>query len=60
MCIIFSDIDECIEDTDGCAQTCTNHNGSFLCSCVTGYTLAHDDLSCEGKCYTHAYFNNYY
>ncbi len=43
------DIDECIEDNDGCAQTCTNNNGSFLCSCIIGYTLAADDIGCDGR-----------
>ncbi len=45
----FSDIDECFQDTDGCAQTCTNTNGSFSCSCDIGYTLATDDIGCDGR-----------
>ncbi len=45
----FPDVDECGEDTDGCAQNCTNNNGSFLCSCGTGYSLGEDNLRCDGR-----------
>ncbi len=48
--IIFSDIDECIENTDGCAQTCTNNVGYFVCSCDIGYILAANNMGCDGKC----------
>ncbi len=47
---IFSDIDECIENTDGCAQTCTNNVGSFVCSCDIGYFLAANNMGCDGEC----------
>ncbi len=47
----ITDLDECDSQNGGCDQICTNNNGSFLCSCSTGYTLADDDLSCEGKWY---------
>ena len=43
------DIDECIENTDGCAQICTNNAGSFTCSCSQGYVLASNDRNCIGK-----------
>ncbi len=45
----IEDIDECVKNTDGCSQTCTNNNGSFTCSCGAGYTLATDDVDCDGK-----------
>ena len=47
-----TDIDECDEDTDGCAQTCTNTNGSYVCSCdlESGYRLALDNYGCSGEC----------
>ena len=35
--------------TDGCAQNCSNINGSFVCSCGVGYVLADDDLDCLGN-----------
>lgn len=43
-------MDECTGDTSGlCAQMCTNTDGSFACSCGTGYILAADNLDCAGK-----------
>ena len=33
----------------GCAQNCSNTNGSFVCSCGVGYVLADDDLDCLGN-----------
>ena len=45
----FVDVDECANGTDGCAQTCTNSEGSYTCSCDSGYTLLTDNLNCEGK-----------
>ena len=42
-------MDECNTENGGCDQNCTNNDGSFLCSCSTGYTLADDDLGCDGK-----------
>ena len=43
-----ADIDECANNTDGCAQTCTNTVGSYQCSCETGYTLNSDGHACDG------------
>ena len=40
------DIDECAADTDGCDQGCTNTDGSFECSCNSGYTLSGDGRTC--------------
>ena len=45
----FTDVDECQTNNGGCAQTCANSDGSFDCSCSTGYTLADDALGCNGK-----------
>ena len=42
------DINECTEDTDGCAQDCRNTIGSYTCSCITGYRLASDGRGCIG------------
>ena len=49
--IINLDIDECAEDTDDCTQLCSNDVGSFTCSCNTGYRLASDTHTCNGKTY---------
>ena len=45
---LIKDIDECASDNGGCSQTCTNTEGSFECSCGTGYSLAIDGLDCNG------------
>ena len=45
---MHSDVNECATSNGGCAQTCTNNVGSFVCSCQSGYTLASNDLSCNG------------
>ena len=37
--ITCQDIDECMEDSDGCSQQCVNTAGSFVCACDDGYTL---------------------
>ena len=48
----FTDINECDEGTDVCAQNCIDTEGSYNCSCGIGYTLATDELGCNGKWHT--------
>ena len=43
------DVDECQTSNGGCAEFCNNTDGSFECSCRTGYMLAADNANCEGK-----------
>ena len=43
-----SDIDECVEGTDGCAQTCADTDGSYTCSCNSGYELTSNSHDCDG------------
>ena len=50
---LLSDINECDEGISGCNQTCTNTNGSYICSCYNGYVLDADDHSCNGKVIVH-------
>ncbi|KAK2151947.1 hypothetical protein NP493_2549g00003, partial [Ridgeia piscesae] len=40
-------VEECIEGTSHCEQECTNTVGSFVCSCVDGYTLNPDNKTCS-------------
>ena len=42
------DIDECSVNNGGCEHNCTNTEGSFVCSCVEGYSLERN-MFCEGK-----------
>ena len=51
---MHADIDECNEDSDGCAQTCTNTIGGYICSCGSGYSLASDAHGCDGWLYLYA------
>ena len=54
VCVCFSpDIDECDEQTDGCADEmvaeCINTVGSYDCSCRMGFTG--NGRTCTGKTY---------
>ncbi|CAJ0954905.1 unnamed protein product, partial [Mesorhabditis belari] len=41
------DVDECVDDSAGCSQFCTNIPGSFLCSCNSPwYSLGADNRTC--------------
>ena len=44
-----TDIDECAAGTDGCDENanCTNTDGSYTCSCLSGYSG--DGVTCVGK-----------
>ena len=47
---IIIDIDECAEMSNNCDDslaTCTNTAGSFMCTCITGYTG--DGVTCAGR-----------
>ena len=49
VCPAISDIDECALDSDGCGQTCTNTEGSYVCSCGDGFMLDEDGRGCSGE-----------
>ena len=42
------EINECALDNGGCQHNCINTDGSYYCSCDTGYDLQQDKLSCQG------------
>ena len=42
------DTDECALNNGGCQHKCINTDGSYYCSCDTGYDLQQDKLSCQG------------
>ena len=44
----FADIDECATGDHTCDVNadCSNTNGSFTCSCITGYSG--DGMTCSG------------
>lgn len=41
------DVNECLSDNGGCAQSCTNSEGSFSCSCESGLRTADNGQTCE-------------
>ena len=43
------DINECDEDSDGCAHQCTNTISSYYCSCDIGYSLDTNDHGCTSE-----------
>lgn len=45
---LFLDIDECKQNKP-CSQNCKNTDGSFACSCESGFTLGTDGKTCEGN-----------
>ena len=46
---MFADVNECRSENGGCEQICENTDGSFRCSCRSGYTLNFDQRSCDSK-----------
>lgn len=47
--ICVTDVNECSEELSGCDQQCLNTDGSYICSCDTGYTLLPDSKTCQGR-----------
>ena len=47
----FIDKNECATNTHNCVsdEYCMNTEGSFVCRCPDGYSLADDGHSCNGK-----------
>ncbi len=45
---MYVDINECNTNNGGCDQVCTDTDGSFMCSCNSGYLLSEDGVSCNG------------
>ncbi|XP_078585919.1 uncharacterized protein LOC144867724 [Branchiostoma floridae x Branchiostoma japonicum] len=41
------DTDECSTGTSGCSQTCLNTEGSYVCTCESGYVLSSDKHTCQ-------------
>ena len=49
LCILVSDVNECVENLDQCSNnaTCLNTMGSYTCSCDQGYEG--NGFNCTGK-----------
>ena len=53
------DINEC-EGYNDCHQICTNTDGSYYCSCDTGFVLAADNRTCQGYCFSNDIWYMYF
>ena len=49
--ILHLDIDECARGLAGCSDNCINTPGSFTCTCMDGFELVSDNLTCAGDEY---------
>ena len=49
MLLFVTDIDECATNSHQCQQNCHNNNGSYVCSCDSGYILDINGRSCDGE-----------
>ena len=49
--LYLTDINECSSNNGGCSQFCTNTDGSFRCSCRSGFRLGSNQRSCSGMSY---------
>ena len=63
VCVCVADINECNSNNGGCEQICTNMDGSFSCSCLSGF-IQNSSYNCTGQKYVHlicsacAYYND--
>ena len=42
-------MDECLIINGGCDQNCINEDGTYHCTCDTGFTLHANGKGCDGK-----------
>ena len=57
---LYSDVNECDEQTSNCVQVCTNNVGSYECSCYSGYTYGSVANTCTlGKLQPKYWFKQY-
>ena len=50
MITFYLDIMECMMEGHNCSHMCVELEGSFNCSCYSGYKLQEDGVTCEGNC----------
>ena len=40
---------DCAANPNACEHICHTHNDSYYCTCYSGYRLASNDRTCDGK-----------
>ena len=45
--LILTDTDECALANGGCEHSCSNADGSYTCSCNSGFKLKANGLTCD-------------
>ena len=56
--LVFTDINECHNNSDLCQHECVNTYGSYHCRCLEGYLLLSDDYTCQGVYISYKIFIN--
>ena len=46
---LMPEVNECSVNDGGCQHSCINTDGSYYCSCDTGYDLQQDKHFCQGN-----------
>ena len=47
--LFYVDINECANNNGGCSDGCNNTEGSYYCTCSSGYELSGDNVTCIGE-----------
>ena len=47
--LFIVDVNECNTNNGGCEDSCVNTDGSYYCTCDTGYSLDSNKHDCNGK-----------
>ena len=45
----YLDVNECLINNAGCKHNCKNTDGSYYCTCNSGFELSSDNHKCEGN-----------
>ena len=45
----YLDVNECLDNNAGCEHNCENTDGSYYCTCNSGFELLSDNHTCKGN-----------
>ena len=49
MFLLLGDPNDCAANPSACEHICHTHNDSYYCTCYSGYRLASNGRTCDGK-----------